>query len=541
MKLRTLAARFGATALAGLLTLGGAGCAVDPTAGGEEETETDPDEIVGANAVGRNMEVQGYVLVRAGASDREITEAVRSQVRVLFGATKAIQIGLSDRDARTIDPTTFRRDTVAVVDPANPSAPAQQMLRVRYTYRDRAVVVKSLASRRAIGITTLFGNYTAYAQDVIRDCQSEHQDWGASGIWYNFEPTLASCQRAITDETNRVNASRRNLSDPDHQVTVAEVNRRFLPVTMRLTAITSPRVAYPEYHRLFEDDRFVAYSFFGIDKEDDPNDYGARNYFSFLRTMLQSQLNLRVTGVSDGANLLNVQWQGRAVQNVTYDRIIGWVLDNRDYPTEVSYADRNAFRLQLLRQWRDHFVTLGMNANVSINGSAHAVAIEIRTYYGNEEGAASYAAVRRYAQAFGDADVFQYTGHSHLGAGPLDARNYHAENFPSRYQIMMVNSCVSFNYYNQFFALHPGGTANLDTVTNGLPVYLEGSGVSSARFINALIDGRFRSYADILTSMKIDLPWERGHDANRVADGETDNQFSPTRFRMSLGSSAPAR
>ena len=31
------------------------------------------------------------------------------------------------------------------------------------------------------------------------------------------------------------------------------------------------------------------------------------------------------------------------------------------------------------------------------------------------------------------------------------------------------------------FRMHPGGTLNLDTVTNGLPVYLEGSGESSAR------------------------------------------------------------
>ena len=39
---------------------------------------------------------------------------------------------------------------------------------------------------------------------------------------------------------------------------------------------------------------------------------------------------------------------------------------------------------------------------------------------------------------------------------------------------------MSFNYYNAYFDMHPGGTANLDTVTNGLPVYLEGSGHPSA-------------------------------------------------------------
>ena len=82
--------------------------------------------------------------------------------------------------------------------------------------------------------------------------------------------------------------------------------------------------------------------------------------------------------------------------------------------------------------------------------------------------------------------------------------------------------------------MHPGGTRNLDTVTNGLPVYLEGSGESSARFAVAFLDGQFRNYLQVLTAMKIDLPWERGHDANRVADGESDNTFTPSAYRMTL-------
>ena len=147
--------------------------------------------------------------------------------------------------------------------------------------------------------------------------------------------------------------------------------------------------------------------------------------------------------------------------------------------------------------------------------------------------------MQRYKRAFQEVDVFQYTGHSHLGSGPLDARNYAASDFPNRYQILMVNSCVSFNYYNTFFEMHPGGSRNLDTVTNGLPVYLEGSGLSSARFAAAFLDGRYRSYSDVLASMRVNLPWEPNHDANRVADGEPDNEFSPTRFPITL--SVPAR
>ena len=134
--------------------------------------------------------------------------------------------------------------------------------------------------------------------------------------------------------------------------------------------------------------------------------------------------------------------------------------------------------------------------------------------------------------------MFVYSGHSHLGSGPLDPSNYRASDFPNRYQIMMINSCVSFNYYNQFFRMHPGGTANLDTITNGIEVYLEGAGLSSARLMLSLMDGRFRNYHDILMEMRVDLPWETAHDPNRVADGELDNQFTQAAFPMTL---APVR
>jgi len=532
MKLRNLVTRFG---LATLVFSGVVNCGSEIGTGVEA---SDPDEIVGANAVGRNMTVNGVVYVRQGASDTEVTDAVRAQVRVLFGSFKAMEIGLSDRDARTIDATTFRRDVVTVIDTTNSNREVQQVERVRYSYRDRAVVVKSLASRRTIGTTTL-ASRAAYTNEIVQTCQSEHRDWGPAELWYNFEPETSTCKPLISTETSTINTDRRKLSDADHQITLSEYNRRFLPVTARFTSIAQPnQVAYPDYQRLYEDDRFVAFSFFGLDKEDDPRDYGGKNAFTFIRTLLNSQLNLRITAVSDNANLLNVAWNGRTISNVTYDRILGWILDDTNYPTEVTYADRSAFRLQILRQWRGHYVTLSMPGSVSISGQAHNVNIEVRVYYGDEESWNS-GAVNRYKTAFRDADVFQYTGHSHLGSGPLDGRNYSATDFPTRYQIMMVNSCVSFNYYNQYFALHPGGTTNLDTVTNGLPVYLEGSGLSSARFVNAMIDGRFRNYSEILQSMKVDLPWESGHDANRVADGETDNTFTPTRFPMTLTTRAP--
>ncbi|MBK6528136.1 MAG: hypothetical protein IPF99_00655 [Deltaproteobacteria bacterium] len=104
--------------------------------------------------MGRNATVQSYVLVRVGASDSEIQRAAVQQLRPLFGAMKAHDIGLGNRlDSPTatsfIDVSTFVRDTVDVIDPAHPETRVSQMQRVRFTYRDRAVVNLRHKSRRA--------------------------------------------------------------------------------------------------------------------------------------------------------------------------------------------------------------------------------------------------------------------------------------------------------------------------------------------------------------------------------------------------------
>ena len=509
------------------------GCAADGSedpGNPDQEDSYGTDQIVGANAVGRRVAVQGHVLVPTNATQDTIVAAVRSQMRVLFGAARTMDVGLSERQP-IINTASFVRETVTVVDPANPSAPARTMLRVRFTYRARAVLPRDLAVSNTLPTATLFRtDYSRYAADIIRDCQADRtQDLTAATIWYHFDPSLPTCSAAIQSELDRVDADRRQLSDPDHQVAVSETQRRFLPVVMNLSPLESNEAAYPEYDRLYADGRFVAYSFFGLDRADDPFDYGARNYFGYLRAMFAGQRALRITTVSGGANLLAVSWHGQPVANVTYDRVLAWVLDSADYPSTVASADRNAFRLQILRQWRDHYVTLGMNAQLTSGGVTRTVPIEIRTYYGDEEGTAAPAAVRRYRTAFTDADVFQYTGQSQLGAGPLDPANY-----PNRYQVAMVNSCVSFNYYNQFFRLHPGGTANFDTITNGIEVYLEGAGLSSARFMLSMIDGHFVDWHEVLESTRVDLPWAVAYDPNRVVDGELDNRFDPVRTPMTL-------
>jgi hypothetical protein len=336
----------------------------------------------------------------------------------------------------------------------------------------------------------------------------------------------------IHTEDQTILAERRGLAD--NQVTVHERDRVFRPVTVRLSSISDRRTRYPEYQRMFTGTTFDAYSFFGADEVTNAHDIGAENFFLFLRTVTSTFPTMQLAS-GDGSNLTSVSWNGHAIANVTPARVFTWIVDGRDYPTEVSYADRDRFRSQVIAQWRDRYINLTMPMTVATSyrgatPNTHTVNVTVHAYY------ADRPSTSLYEEAWRNGNVVQYTGHTYIGSGgPIDAHNYTASDFPDRYQIFMANSCVSFSYYNDnFFDLHPGGSRNLDTVTNGLSVYLKLSGLSSARFVTGLLDGHQQSYASLLASMRVNLPWASNYDANRIADGEMDNVFSPANYTVSL-------
>jgi hypothetical protein len=94
---------------------------------------------------------------------------------------------------------------------------------------------------------------------------------------------------------------------------------------------------------------------------------------------------------------------------------------------------------------------------------------------------------------------------------------------------MLVNSCLSYNYYDlDFIAMHPEQSRDLEVVMNGLPAYWQGMGASTAAYISALLDGTGKSWSDLLTAMKIDTSWgEKGYEPMRGVNGELDNVYDP--------------
>ena len=132
--------------------------------------------------------------------------------------------------------------------------------------------------------------------------------------------------------------------------------------------------------------------------------------------------------------------------------------------------------------------------------------------------------------------MFVYNGHSYIGYGPLESGRFNAADFPSSYQLLFFNSCVSFNYYEKdYFTLKTGGAKNLDMVTNGLESWVNGVRAGDGPVRAAPLDGKQLGYKDILIERPRSAPATAiGQDALRVVDGELDNVYTPTKKPMTV-------
>ena len=148
--------------------------------------------------------------------------------------------------------------------------------------------------------------------------------------------------------------------------------------------------------------------------------------------------------------LLDFTIDGQKLANITWDDVERWVVDGSGWPAIVG--SNTAKRAELLRQvianFAEHWIVWSAPMTLTRNGVPRTMTVEVRTWYGWEDGSPDIRqrARWRYLEAFWHGDVFAYTGHSHFGHGPLEPWEYGGANFPHRYQTMLFNSCLSFNY-----------------------------------------------------------------------------------------------
>ncbi len=495
-----------------------------------------------AIGVVKRIDWDGFVLVPVGASNEVVQAEVRRQIKSALGALRTgPQISLRDRDARSnLDTGRMVRETLTVVGADGQDAGTID--RVRYHYTDLALVLKTYRPS-TLAVTLLFSDYVARYGELSVDCADEI-DSDAGSLWYHYAPGQSRCARRISDEQKKIDAATQALGARAGVLAQVELDRRFETVRAQLGPAQTPAATYPEYDRLwgFGTDRtkVVVYSFFGVDSDDrNPRDNGLVESMRYLRTVRAQFPKLAVVETRPFAFLLDFYLDGQKLDGITYEQVAGWVLDGSGWPTAA--ATDTAKQKQLLEQvrdrWLERWIVWQLPVTVKRGGETRSMTIEIRTYYGREDGREDWRlhARWRYLEAFWHGDVFAYTGHSHFGHGPLEPVEYSGANFPDRYQTFLFNSCLSYNYYDvDFLEMHPGGTRNAEVVVNGLAAYWNSMGEASAKYVIGLLDGQNKSWGQILTGMTVNLSFARNYDPMRAVNGELDNAFNPAQGKIEL-------
>lgn len=508
-------ASFFALAVASTLSLG---CVV----GDELSAE---DDLTSVTARSRSLAFDGYVYVSANASDSEILSAVRSQTQTAFGALRTAEIGVNNRELKAVDVKTFTKTKVTVIDTANPSLPGTPMLKVRYRYTDNAVVPKSMAKRSAIGLAVMSPDYRNQTQRVLKECtanDSEAQEFSSS-LWYVFDPSLSACRTAMAAEQKLIDAASEKLPDPTTQISKEELKRLYLATTVKLGADkTNKGLSYPEYDRLFSGgvakDKLVIGIVNGyLDHgAHDASDSGYSEWMDTLRQVSKVR-NFKLASIEPVEDLSTFSVNGKTVKSASFQDFIAWEVDGT-LPAGLAYSDRDALKKAVGAKLVQHWVTLEAPVTVKVGTAAEKpFTIQLLTYFGSESSSGPHK------RAIKNSDVFVYNGHSYIGYGPLDPSNFSASDFPSSYQLLFIDGCVSYNYYEKdYIPLKVGGTQNLDLITNGLEAPSWDSGNAVGALLAKMIDGSMSSYATLLKAAS-------STDSLRVVDGEVDNTFNPTK------------
>jgi len=518
------------TAAAGLL-----GCATEPA-----PAET-TDDLTSNTALARELTFKGVVFVDPNASQASIQATIKKQTQSGFGALRTATIMPNKRELGEADPKLFVKTPVDVFDTGKPGSAAVKMLRVSYTYKDIAVVPKAFARRSSISVGLLSSEYASQTARILVECtdnDSEAHEFQDS-IWYVFNPSRTSCKTAMAKEQKAIDADRAKLKDAKTQVPQSEVKRLYLPITAALVGDkTNKNASYPEYNKLWaggiKKGRLIIGVVGGLlaewesggPKPSTIDDEGYSEWFQMMREIYNARPDFKLTKTEPAVDMTSYQIGTVKVTGARFEDLMKWELDGTGWPAGITTPDqkrqlRQAVADKILQNW----LTFELPVKVKIGkATTAAVTIEINSYFGAGGSSGPHK------RAIKNSDVFIYNGHSYIGYGPLDPGNFTAADFPSSYQIFFIDSCVSYNYYEKdYFPLKKGGTANLELITNGMETWTTGSGGALGQFIATLVDGKQRTYKELLKSAEVPGGYSWGGDALRMVDGELDNAYLPSK------------
>ncbi|MBX3189130.1 MAG: hypothetical protein KF819_19060 [Labilithrix sp.] len=510
-----------------------AGC----SAGGDEPV-VDEDDLTSLTARQRLLSFEGVVYVDKGASNTKILEAAHKQTQTAFGALLAQDVAARSREMQNVDPASFKKREVVVVDPNVASDAGKPMLEVKYTYNDEAVIPIALARHTNLSLALLARGSQHMIDTVVAACtknDKEARDEARDGLlWYSFNPAKASCRAAIDKEQRVIDADTSKLTDKRAMVAKSRVERTFLPTAMRLArAATATNATYPEYDKLFSGGVEPGVLTIALvngrlahDRTEANKDDGYYEWMDALGVVFETHPEFKLTKIEPAVDVSTVTVEGKRLENLGFKDFIQWKVYGTGFPAGLSAAGKNELQAKIANKLDGKWVTFEKKVKVAIGDAApNDFTLRLFTMFGADENPEPHRlAVRK-------ADVVIYNGHSYIGYGPLDPDNFRPSSFPGSYQLFWFDSCVSYNYYEKdFFTLKQGGSKTLDIITNGLEAPEYKSGEANGKFIAKFLDGSMPSYQTLLALA-------RDTDSLRVVDGEIDNQYHPSRVKVRL--SAP--
>ncbi len=508
-----------------------AGCSAS---GDDAAAAGDEDDLTSLTARQRLLHFEGVVYVATGTNDADILAATRTQTQTAFGALLASKVSVRTREVQNVNPSSFVKRDVLVVDPNAPAGTAPvPMIEVNYAYQDEAIIPVALARHSTLSLALLAQGPDFQWQKVVPDCtknDKEARDDAAGGLlWYDFDPSSSACRKAIDREQRIIDADTDKLTDKTRMVARSRATRLFLPTAMKLDrAATAQRATYPEYDQLFgggTDPHALTVALvvgrLAHEKVEAAKDDGYYEWMDTLGVLFAKHPEFQLTKIEPAETLTSALVAGHEVKGLSFADFVQWTVYDQGYPAGMSAADKKELRSKIANKLDNHWVTFEKKVKVAVgDGPAKDFTLRIETLFGADEDPEPHRrAVKR-------GDVVVYNGHSYIGYGPLDPDNFTAASFPSSYQLFFFDSCVSYNYYEKdFFNLKRGGSKALDIITNGIEAPEYQSGEMQGNLISRLLDGSMPSYQTLLQSAA-------ATDSLRVVDGELDNTYQPTRVQL---------
>ncbi len=506
-----------------------AGCSSpsDDAAAGDE------DDLTSLTARQRILTFDGVVYVSPETSEADTLAATRKQTQTAFGALLASKVSVRTREVQNVDPGSLRKRAVLVVDTNVANDPGKPMVEVSYKYKDEAVIPVELARHSSLSLALLAQGADYEWKTIVPDCtkgDKEARDDAEGGLlWYDFDPTKASCRHAIDREQRRIDTDTDNLTNKSKMVSKSRAERLFLPTAMRLArAATADKATYPEYDKLFgggTDPNALTIALvngrLAHEHVEASKDDGYYEWMDTLGVIFTKHPEFELKKIEPAETLTSAMVAGHKIDGLSFKDFIQWTVYGTGYPAGLSAADKKELTTKMAAKLDNHWVTFEKKVKVAMgDGPAKDFTLRIETLFGADEDPEPH----RHALKRGD--VVVYNGHSYIGYGPLDPSNFTASSFPSTYQLFFFDSCVSFNYYEKdFFTLKPGGSKVLDLITNGIEAPEYKSGEMQGNLISRLLDGSLPSYQTLLGSAS-------ATDSLRVVDGELDNTYHPSRVKV---------